>query len=188
MIVYTGRFEPEKRLNDLIQIWPQIKARYPDASLVLVGTGSQLQALKEQATEGVIFAGRTDNVLPYLQSADAFVLPSAREGMSNSLLEAMATSLPVIVTSVGGALDIIEDGVNGFLVGPGDVNRLQSTLAMVLGSPETRERVGAAARRKIEEQYALTAAADRLRELYDALLSPSEEKHDFEAAQFTLFH
>jgi glycosyltransferase involved in cell wall biosynthesis len=130
-----------------------------------------MQSLKEQASKGIIFTGRVDNVLPYLQSADVFVLPSAREGLSNSLIEAMATSLPVVVTSVGGAPDIIEDGVNGYLVEPDDVIGLQSTLAMVLGSQESREKAGKAARQKIIERYTLTTVADELRKLYDTLLS-----------------
>ncbi len=187
-VVYTGRFEPEKRVNNLISIWPQIKSLYPAANLVLVGCGSQMQHLQEQAAEGVFFAGRVDNVLPYLQCADVFVLPSAREGLSNSLLEAMATGLPVVVTSVGGALDVIEDRVNGFLVEPDDVKGLQSTLAMVLENPEVRKMAGAAARREMEDQYALTVVADRLRGLYDTLLPRSQVRGGFEAQSFPASH
>lgn len=188
IIVYTGRFETEKRVNNLLQVWPKIKAYFPNATLVLVGAGSQMQSLKEQAQEGVLFPGRVDNVLPYLQAADVFVLPSAREGLSNSLIEAMATGLPVIVTRVGGAPDIIEEGVNGFLIKPDDLESLNSTLRIVLESPDTRDKVGQAARRKVEEQYSLAAAADQLRELYDTLLAIKEEKRGVKAADSRMAH
>lgn len=181
-LVYTGRFEPEKRVNNLVQVWPQIKAQYPDASLILVGDGSQRPLLEEMAAEGVHFAGRVDNVIPYLQAADVFVLPSAREGLSNSLIEAMATGLAAVVTSVGGALDVIEDGVNGFLVAPDDLEGLQSALVQVLSRPELRASAGAAARRTIEEQYALAVAADQIRALYDNLLSVSGKKRGITTA------
>jgi glycosyltransferase involved in cell wall biosynthesis len=188
VVVYTGRFEAEKRVNNLVQVWPQIRTLYPDASLVLVGDGSQKPRLMEMDTKGIYFPGRVDQVLPYLQAADVFVLPSAREGLSNSLIEAMAVGLPAVVTSVGGALDIIEDGVNGFLVAPDDLEGLRSGLAMVLGSSELRASAGAAARRKVEADYALSVAADQIRALYDNLLSAAGRKQGAMTAASSTSH
>jgi glycosyltransferase involved in cell wall biosynthesis len=172
LVIYTGRFVHEKRLDLLLKAWGQLQSGYPDATLLLVGDGEESAGLKASAGPGVVFPGQMEDVLPYLQAADIFVLPSATEGLSNALLEAMAVGLPVVATSVGGAPDLIKDGENGWLIPADDVGALSSAINTLLIEENLRRSLGESARQIIIEQYALRVVADRLRSLYDSILSP----------------
>lgn len=123
--VFSGRLAPEKRVDQLIDLWPAIRTEHSDALLLILGTGDEADRLMTQAGDGVRFAGRVDDVALYLKAADLFLLPSATEGLSNALLEAMASGLPAIVTNVGGAPDLIEHQRSGWLIPPDQPNRLR---------------------------------------------------------------
>ena len=169
IVLFTGRLSPEKRVNHLISIWPSVRQQYPDAQLVLVGTGKDEAALKAQAGDGVHFVGRVPDVTVYLQAADVFVLPSVTEGLSNALLEAMAAGLPAVATRVGGAPDIISEGKTGMLVPPDDPEQLKAALLAVLADARGQAEMGAAGRQVIVDRYGLTAVADQLRHLYEVV-------------------
>ena len=172
--LFTGRLSPEKRVDQLVAIWPSVRQQHPDAHLVLVGTGKDEAVLKAQAGDGVHFVGRVPDVAAYLQAADIFVLPSATEGLSNALLEAMAAGLPAVATRVGGAPDIIENGVAGVLVPPDSPEELKAALLSVLSDAPCRSEMGMAARQVIVDRYGLTAVADQLRGLYDAVYQENQ--------------
>ena len=163
---------PKKRVDQLITIWPQIRAAHPQASLLLVGTGEEEAALKEMAGEGIIFAGRTEDVVPYLQAADLFILPSATEGLSNALLEALAVGLPAIATRVGGAPDVIDHGQSGWLIPPDQPESLQEAVLTLLADDAQRTQLGQNGRQVIEKRYSLRATAASLNQLYQKLLRP----------------
>ena len=117
---FTGRLHPQKNLPLLLEAWAAV-AKQREGSLILVGPGNDRQRLVELAgslgiADRVQFTGGVDNPADYLRAADVFVLPSVAEGMSNSLLEAMATALPCAVSAIGGNTDLIEDGTTGRLV------------------------------------------------------------------------
>jgi glycosyltransferase involved in cell wall biosynthesis len=171
VIVYAGRLAVEKRLDQLIAIWPTIRALYPQALLLLLGTGDQEHALKRAAGAGVRFTGTIDNLVPYFQAADLFVLPSMAEGLSMALLEAMATGLPVLVTAVGGAPDVIDHGQHGWLIPPDTPTALQHAMVTLLGDPVLRRRLGRQGRARIQGDYALPVVARRLYALYTRLVS-----------------
>jgi glycosyltransferase involved in cell wall biosynthesis len=173
MVLFAGRLEPEKRLDQLLDVWKRIRVRCTNSALVLAGSGSEEKRLREQAGAGVYFPGSIPDVLPYLQSADVFVLPSATEGLSNSLLEAMGSGLPAIATRVGGAIDLIEHGANGWLIDPDRPEQLEDALLTLLGDAALRERLGNAARKKMEQDYSLVSAAERLASLYKTLTKES---------------
>ena len=137
LVVYLGRLTFEKRVDHLIRIWPTIRATFPQAQLLVIGTGPEEAALRAQSMSvpGVKFTGEVIDALSYLQAADLFVLPSATEGLSNSLLEALSTGLPVIATAVGGTPDVIAHGENGYLIPPDDLPALKTGLANLLGDP-----------------------------------------------------
>lgn len=170
IVTYTGRLVPEKRIDQLIAIWPSIRISHPDALLLLMGTGAEETRLRQAAGEGILFLGRVENVAGYLQASDIFVLPSAAEGLSNALLEAMATGLPAIATAVGGAPDLIDHCQNGWLVPPDRPVELQSALLTLLDNPTFRNNLGCQSRKKIVENYSLPATARHLRSLYDQLI------------------
>ncbi|HEX8683203.1 MAG TPA: glycosyltransferase family 4 protein [Ardenticatenaceae bacterium] len=169
--LFTGRLVPEKRVDQLVALWPTIRATHPAATLLVLGTGGEEARLQQMAGGGVRFTGRIEDVVPYLQAADLFVLPSATEGLSNALLEAMAAGLAVVATSVGGAPDVIEHGDNGWLVPPDDRAALEAALLALLGDAERRATLGQRARERVTRDYALPVIAQRLYALYSHLVS-----------------
>lgn len=169
--IFAGRLAAEKRLDQLIAIWPAIRAAHPDAHLLLLGTGPEEAALRQSAGEGVRFVGHVDDVLPYLQAADLFVLPSATEGLSVALLEAMATAVAPVATAVGGTPELIDHGQHGWLVPPDDVEALQNGLLTLFSRNEQRAQMGQRGRQRIVHDYALPVIARRLRLLYDQLVT-----------------
>lgn len=169
LVVYTGRMVPAKQLTHLLQVWQQVTPRYPQAHLLLLGNGPEEQRLRDMNVEQVIFGGRVDDVTPYLRAADIFVLPSATEGLSNSLLEGMAAGLPAIATAVGGAPDVIQHGKSGWLIDPQDPHDLKAALLALLSKPALRAALGRKGRERVEAQYSLETVAARHVALYQSL-------------------
>ncbi len=173
--VFTGRLHPQKGLASLLDAWPEIVAR-TGGSLVLVGDGPDRAVLEARArglgmASHVHFAGPVDDPAEYLRAADAFVLPSLAEGMSNSLLEAMATGLPCLASAIGGNTDLLGPGGAGVLVPPGDRGAWASAIVGVFADPERAARLGAAARRRVDAEFALPAVVDRYVAIYRILLA-----------------
>jgi glycosyltransferase involved in cell wall biosynthesis len=170
LVIFTGRFVPEKRVRHLIEIWPAVRKARPAASLLLLGAGSEEEGLRRSAGDGIHFCGMVDDVAPYLQAADLFVLPSAAEGLSVALLEALSTALPVVVTAVGGAGDVVESGENGWLVPPDDPRALQEAIVSVLGDERRQDTIGRKGRDTVLRDYSLPEVSSRLRRVYEALV------------------
>jgi glycosyltransferase involved in cell wall biosynthesis len=170
IVVYLGRLVPEKRADNLLKIWNEVRLSIPDAHLVIVGSGPDESRLKELSTAGVQFVGQSSDTVRYLQASDLFVLPSSTEGLSISMLEAMSTGLPVLATSVGGAPDVIQNGLNGYLIPSDDLGHLKRGLETLLKDNDLRMRLGTNARLRIQSNYSLDLDADRLATLYHRLL------------------
>jgi glycosyltransferase involved in cell wall biosynthesis len=168
VVLFLGRVSIEKGLDDLLDAWPSIRTREPHASLMIVGSGPHRSSLEARVVAGVHFVATVDDPVRYLQAADCFVLPSHTEGLSNSLLEAMATGLPCVATAVGGSTDVIRPGVDGWLVAPGDASGLGVAIVEAL-SPESARTRGAAARARVADAYSLQRTATLLAELYRRL-------------------
>jgi glycosyltransferase involved in cell wall biosynthesis len=168
--IYMGRLIPIKRVDQLIGVWPKIREQHADANLLVLGSGVEEDKLKAMAGPGVHMLGTKDDVVPYLQVADFFVLPSSTEGLSNAMLEAMAIGLPSIVTRVGGATDLIKPGKTGWLIEPDNWDELEDRILHVLNHLDEAQKVGQAARERIIQDYTLDAVARRLRQVYDGLL------------------
>jgi glycosyltransferase involved in cell wall biosynthesis len=105
-----------------------------------------------------------------LANADAFVLPSHNEGLPMSLLEAMAATLPVISTPVGGIPEVVEHGVNGLITDAGNVQSLANNMRALVDDAELRAKLGRAARETIQSRYSAEAVLPRLERLYQQLL------------------
>ncbi|MBL6980974.1 MAG: glycosyltransferase family 4 protein [Anaerolineales bacterium] len=169
--IYSGRLVAEKQVNKLLTVFRELKLKYPNAYLMILGSGPQENSLKKISGPGVKFVGFTDQVDSYLKAADIFVLPSATEGLSNSMLEAMAAGLAVVATAVGGAPDVIEHKYHGWLVDPDETESLKNALEVLLEDDELRKKLGTNARKKMEDEYAFAVIAKRMREMYDRLLN-----------------
>ena len=167
VVVFTGRLIAAKRAQNLIAVWPAVRALHPHATLLIAGSGPEEESLRATAEPGVQFTGNVTDVLPYLQAADLFVLPSAAEGLSVAMLEAMAVGLAPLVTRVGGAEDVIEHGLNGWLIPPDDPAALQAALLTLLADETLRARLGQFARESVAHTYALPVIAHQLRQVYD---------------------
>lgn len=174
-VVFTGRLHPQKNLDLLLDIWPEVSIR-TGASLCLVGDGPDRPRLEARASalgiaERIHFAGPVADPAEHLRSAEVFVLPSVAEGMSNSLLEAMATALPCLASRIGGNTDLIDDGLHGLLIEPGNRDAWTAALVRILSDPGLARSLGSAARQRIDAEYALPVVVDRYLELYATLLA-----------------
>lgn len=172
--VSVGRLVDAKGLDVLLQAWRAVVTAIPAARLVLVGEGPLRESCTALAAElGIertvsLLGARTD-VPDLLRRADAYVSSSRTEGMSNALLEALSTGLPLVATRVGGAEDTVEDGTNGRLVPPGDAESLATALRDLLADPEGLRTMGLASRRIAVERFALDRIVDRYLGLFDEL-------------------
>lgn len=172
-IVCVSNFRPEKAHDDLIRAFSAVKAELPEARLLLVGSGPLERKLRNlvdrlQLDQDVLFLGHTDHVWPYLAEADVFALASTNEPLGIAVLEALAAGLPVVATDVGGLPEIVDHGIDGRLVPPGDPAALAETLLELLRSPEVLERMSNRARESAEGlRMERTIAA--YRELYESL-------------------
>src|SRR5690606_12083170 len=117
-----------------------------------------------------------DAVRDALAAADVMVLPSYAEGLPLSVLEGLAHGLAVISTPVGAIAEVVEDGVTGLLVQPGDVAGLALALERVIGDPALRARLGAAGRARWEREHALAPHARRIAALYDEVAPRPRER------------
>jgi len=173
----VGRLVPIKDHQTLLKAAMRLLARGIDVRVLLVGTGPERERLQATATaagalEGrVCFAGDSDRVPGMLNAMDVFVLPSLNEGMSNTLLEAMACGLPVLATNVGGTPEIIEDKINGGLFAPGDFEWLANKLQLLASDPSLIHQLGTAARNRAIESFSLSRMLESYRSFYLELAS-----------------
>lgn len=171
-IIFMGRLEKEKGIFDLIDALVYLRARYPKLELKLAGDGN-VEAVRQSAAErGVAdalrFLGWIDGPekTRMLSNADALVLPSYAEGLPMSALEAMAVGTPVVATRVGALPELIDDGVNGFLVEAGDVRGLSRAIDRLLSSDTTRRRLSKSARERIEQFYSSERVVPQIEAIY----------------------
>ncbi len=174
-VVFTGRMHPQKNLPLLLEAWARVALQTP-ANLILIGPGEGRETLCALAArlgiaERVQFVGAVADPADHLRAADVFALPSVAEGMSNSLLEAMATALPCVVSAIGGNTDLITEGQTGRLVANSDPHAWASTLVELLENLAEARRLGANARRRIEESFSLRVVVDRYEEIYRRLIA-----------------
>lgn len=146
-IISVARLTPQKNQQMLIEAFASFSKKYPDYDLVIYGEGSSrdflVRLVKDLKIQNkVSFPGVVKNVFDYVQTADMFVLSSNFEGMPNTLLEAMCIGLPCISTKVSGAVDLIKDGVNGFLVEIGNKKQMEERMCRLADSQELRSQMG----------------------------------------------
>jgi glycosyltransferase involved in cell wall biosynthesis len=125
---------------------------------------------RRRRPDRLLLLGERTDVRDCLAAFDLFVLPSRTEGMSNALLEAMAMELPVVATAVGGNSEVITADTTGVLVPPDDPAALAAAIEVVATTPGLGERLGAAARRRVEERFGARAMVRRLETVYASVL------------------
>ncbi len=176
LVVYTGRLDEAKGLGDLIEAWPAVMARHPRARLWLVGEGpwraDLLRRIQAADLEHcVALTGAFDTVDEVLAAADLFVLPSWVEGLSLSLLEAMAGGLPIVASDIPGNRTAVTHDVEGWLVPARAPLGWAAAISGLLADSALARRLGTAARERVARAFSLAKTADDHLELFQRLLS-----------------
>jgi glycosyltransferase involved in cell wall biosynthesis len=164
----AARLDPVKGLDGLLEAFHGLRARHPGARLYILGEGPERGALEALiARHGlgdiVTLTGHRADVRELLPGFDLYVNSSTYEGVSLTILEAMAAGLPVVATAVGGNPEVVEDGHTGVLVPPRDPRALGEVLAALLADGGRRAALGAAGRRRAEERFAF----ERMMTMYE---------------------
>jgi glycosyltransferase involved in cell wall biosynthesis len=180
VIGYVGRIMPEKDLQTWLRAAALVAKRYPQARFVLVGEGkdnSCLEQLKRLSVElGIAertyFPGYRSDLLPVYASFDLFFLSSRREGLPNSILEAMAMGLPIVTTDVAGAKELVVNGETGFVVPQQDADRSAYAILSIVGDDHRRLCMGRAGRQRVEREFCFSHRIRRIEDLYEQILCP----------------
>ena len=180
----VANLRPLKRVEDAIEALARLAADVPPVHLAVVGedrigmAGSHRDALARLAkergvSERVHFIGPLDDPMPLIHASDFGVLCSETEGFSNSLLEYFSANRPVVATAVGGNVEVVEEGVNGYLVPPRSPERLAVAFAALARSPELRAALGGRGRDRVESAFSPAAMTDAYSTLYLSLAGPA---------------
>ena len=170
-LAFVGRLAPVKGLRVLIEALDAARARRPDLRLTIVGDGpdrAALEALSRPQGEAIRFTGPLSQteVADVLAATDVLVLPSFAEGVPVVLMEAMATGLPVIATRVAGVAELVDDGVSGLLVAPGDPEALRDAILDIAQDAGRRDMMGEAGRRAVEAGFDIEVEGRRIAALF----------------------
>jgi glycosyltransferase involved in cell wall biosynthesis len=179
-----GRLEQRKGHAHLLRAATAMlrKANGRRPQILIVGDGPLRGALTDQVRalgleESVVFTGTMEDVRGALAAMDVFVLPSRAEGLSNALLEAMASARPVVATAVGGTGEVLDGARTGVLVPADDVEALATEVVRVLSEPARAADLGRAARQWVEERFSARAMVAQFEGLYAQRLAARQRMH-----------
>lgn len=181
VIGYVGRLTPEKDLETWLRVAARIREASPCARFVLVGEGrghaerTRLEELTRLLgiADRVLFAGYHASLQEVYAAFDVFFLSSLREGLPNSILEAMAMGVPVVTTDVAGAKELVVDGKTGFVLPQRDVVGLSRTLLRLVGDQALRTAMGQAGRERVEREFCFTRRLRIVEDLYEGIVDSS---------------
>jgi len=179
LVTTVGNIRPVKGHDVFIRAAATIVQQFPKVSFSIAGDVIEPTYLVELQTlirdldlvNHFRFDGPVTNLRQHLAAADIFVLPSRSEGFSNAIIEAMASSLPVVATDVGGNAEAVKDGVTGFLVPPEDPDALSAAILRLLSDPLQAKAMGAAGRNLVAERFTTEAMMNQIAGAYRSLLS-----------------
>jgi len=175
VVGWVGRMTGVKDTGVVLQAVAALRARGVDAVVCLVGDGPDRESLEELAYElgiarAAYFAGYQSDIAGFYRLFDTFFLPSVNEGTPVSAIEALATGTPVVANRVGGVPDVVRDGIDGFLVEPGDIESAAERLETLARDPTLRTKLGDAGRERVRGRYAVARLVDDVDRLYRSLL------------------
>lgn len=175
LFVCVARFAEQKNHALLLKAFAQGPASDPNAHLVLVGDGALQEQLESQSenlgvARQVHFLGLRTDIPDVLGATDVFVLSSDWEGNPLSMMEAMASGLPIVSTAVGGVPGLIANGREGFLVPRGDIKGFSGAMTFLLRDQETRRSMGAAAAQRAKENFDVSKMVRAYEQLYENLI------------------
>lgn len=176
----VGRMDPVKNHGWLLESFRRILERHPDLGrrlrLIIVGDGPQkadlARAIERLGIGGQVWlTGARDDVPGLMRAMDVFVLPSLNEGISNTLLEAMASARPVIAARVGGNPELVQQDSTGVLYASGDHDAFEAAVVAYAGKPELRHRHGETGRARVLADFSIDSMVQRYADFYDELLA-----------------
>ncbi len=176
VIGYVGRFTRDKGIGELTEAFDLVRQQFADASLLLIGSYEKGDAIEPEvraridAGFGIEAIPFQPDIAPYYLAMDIFVLPTYREGLPNTGLEAQAAERPVVTTRATGAIDSVLDGRSGILVPVGDSRVLADAIAKLLANPAMARRMGQAGRERVEHEFRQEIVWGELIDLYRTLL------------------
>jgi N-acetyl-alpha-D-glucosaminyl L-malate synthase BshA len=178
ILMHLSNFRPVKRLTDVVETFALVRAKMP-AKLVLIGDGpdrgaAEFLVRKNRLQKDVHFLGKQDHVYTKLGSADLFLLPSQLESFGLAALEAMACEVPVIATNVGGLPEVVEHGVDGFLVEPGNVKEMASYAIEILSRADRGRSMGQIARSNAKKNFCANDVIPQYERYYDRVLAEAK--------------
>ena len=172
----AGRLDEAKDYPNLLHAFSELSNGRPNARLIVAGEGplrSEIESLIQRLgiEERVSLLGLRQDMFALYAASDALVLSSAWEGMPNVVLEAMASKIPVVATSVGAVPEVVADGVSGLIVPPNDHEALANAMARMMDIPEvTREALGWAGHDRVLSEFSRESVIDKWEDLFDRLL------------------
>lgn len=174
---FVGRVTPDKGIDCLLDTYETIQKKRNDVYLVIVGDFDKLDdqthrslAARIDSNPGIRYQSFVEDIVPYYSAMDMLVLPSHREGFNYAILEAAACGLPVVTTRATGCIDGVLEGETGLLVDIDDRDALKNAIEKLLNSCQLRQTFGAAAERRIVEQYDAKRMIEEHLKLYESLL------------------
>ena len=177
LIGTAARLIPSKGIHLFLKAAPAILDRYPDAILMIAGSGPEENRLKDMAqgldiAGRVIFAGQISNMRDYYSAFDLFLLPTLSEGLGITILEAMSFGLPVIASAVGGIPELISHGVNGILIQPGSPSEIRDALVFCMENPQVAKAYGQQARADVRCGYSPEEMTAKTISVLESVLVP----------------
>ena len=176
VLMHLSNFRPVKRVLDVVEIFDHVQSKIP-ATLVLIGDGPERSAAEwlvrcKGLTSKVRFLGKQERIHSLLPCADVLLLPSDLESFGLAALEAMACGVPIVCSRVGGLPELVQEGVEGFLVEPKDVGSMADRVLRILRNPELQASLGKAGRDRASQHFCST----KIVPLYVALYTKVLEK------------
>tara|TARA_B100001093_G_C26817155_1_gene1010266 strand:- start:1325 stop:2308 length:984 start_codon:yes stop_codon:yes gene_type:complete len=173
-ILTVSNLRQVKNISLIINAFPELLKRFKKIEIVCIGDGNQKKELIELSKnlnvfDKISFEGIVDNVDKYYEKADIFVLPSLSEGSSNSLIEAMNSSIPVIGSNVPGINDMITDKYNGMLIDPKRAATLIDAITELITNNDFRKRISRNGHKYIKEKFSLKNMIDNHAKIFDLI-------------------
>lgn len=176
VVGYAGRIQKVKRIDLLLLAFSNVYSRFPHARLIIAGEGDLKYEMQEYAarlgiSNAVLWLGLCSDIPCFLAAVDIYIQSSSNEGLSLSILEAMAAGKPVVATDVGGGNEVIEHEKTGLLIKPGSPLAITDAVIELMEHPDKQKRLGEAARSQVVENFNIQTMVDAYRLIYQRISS-----------------
>lgn len=187
LLGHVSNFRPVKRVIDVLEVFLRVSRRKP-ARLVMIGDGPERSRAEafcrdHRISDHVLFLGNVPNLEEVLGSLDLFLLPSETESFGMAALEALASEVPVIASAAGGLPEVVDDGVDGYLLPVGDVDGMAERALELLGDDDRRRAFGRAGREVAVERFHVNRIVPRYLSFYERVLRADRRHEDPERRQ-----